>query len=150
MSKKAFDGRLKVYMRSEKAILDIYIRNKLRTLFYTSLAFICILTALVMLDIGVFFTLTTYFTTKNTAFILAGSNLVLFILLICFARRKRYQRELQSLEAIRDVVKEDIEEEVFEVTQGLRQVTDHISSLFSIAGLAPILKKVIQTSKSKS
>lgn len=147
MSKKAFDGRLKVYMRSEKAILDIYIRNKLRALFYTSLAFICILTALVMLDIGVFFTLTAYFATKTTAFILAGSNLVLFILLICFARRRRYQRELQSLEAIRDVVKDDIKEEVLEMTQGVRQATDHISSLFSIAGLVPILKKIIQTKR---
>ena len=71
-----FDSKLHLYIRSERAMLDIFVRDKLRQLFFISIGFIALLTALIMFDIAIFFTLTTYFSTKITAF--SGFNFPIF------------------------------------------------------------------------
>jgi hypothetical protein len=66
-----FDKKLNLYLRSERAMLDIFVRDKLRQLFFVSLGLIALCTALIMFDIAMFVTLQHYFTANITAFILA-------------------------------------------------------------------------------
>lgn len=157
MRDKHFDKRLGLYIRSERALLDITIRNKLRQLFYLTIGFIVLLTALIMLDIGVFFSLKTHYPIHVTAFILAGSNLAIFILLLIFAKRKRYQRERVMLEEIRDYAKAEVQDELkdtahdfMEASYSVKQFTHQISSIFSgevlgLASLIPIIKKILHS-----
>jgi hypothetical protein len=151
-----FDNKLNLYLRSERAMLDIFVRNKLRQLFFVSLGFVALLTALIMLDIALFFTLKTYFETNITAFILAGSNALLFLIFILFAQQKKHQQEAKALRDIRDFAREQVAQDVKIATddvvkmgKSVKHVAHDISSIFSgeafgLAGLVPIIQSILK------
>ena len=101
-----FEKKLGLYLRSERAMLDVFVRNQVRRLFFVSLGLIALFTALMMFDIAMFFTLQHYFPTNITAFILAGSHIVLCLIFILCAKHKKHQREVEALRDIRDFAKE--------------------------------------------
>jgi len=154
-----FDNKLNLYLRSERAMLDIFVRNKLRQLFFVSLGFVALLTALIMFDIAIFFTLQSYFTTNITAFILAGSNILLFLIFLLFASRKKHQREVEALRDIRDFAKEQVgqdvkiaTDEVVSMGKSVKHVAHDVSSIFSgeafgLAGLIPIIQSILKPKK---
>lgn len=151
-----FENKLNLYLRSERAMLDIFMRNKLRQLFFVSLGFIALLTALIMLDIAIFFTLKNYFQTNITAFILAGGHAFLFLIFIVFAQHKKHQQETKALRDIRDFAKEQVTqdlkiatEEVVHMGKSVKHVAHDISSVFSgeafgLAGLIPIIQSILK------
>jgi len=151
-----FENKLNLYLRSERAMLDIFVRNKLRQLFFVSLGFIALLTALIMLDIALFFTLKTYFETNITAFILAGGNLLLFLIFLLFAKHKKHQQEAKALRDIRDFAKDQVAQDVKIATddvvnmgKSVKHVAHDISSIFSgeafgLAGLVPIIQSILK------
>lgn len=154
-----FENKLNLYLRSERAMLDIFIRNKLRQLFFISLSFVALLTALIMFDIAIFFTLQNYFATNITAFILAGSNALLFLIFILFAIQKQHQHEIKALRDIRDFAKEQVgqdvkiaADEVVHMGKSVQHVAHDVSSIlrgeaFGLAGLIPIIQSILKTKK---
>jgi len=151
-----FDSKLNLYLRSERAMLDIFVRNKLHQFFFISLGFVALLTALIMFDIAIFFTLKNYFSTPITAFILAGSNTLLCLIFLLFSKHKKHQREVDALRDIRDFAKEQVSSDVKIATnemvhmgKSVKHITHDISSIFSgeafgLAGLIPILRTILK------
>lgn len=151
-----FESKLNLYLRSERAMLNIFVRNKLRQLFFMSLGFVALLTALIMLDIAIFFTLKNYFSTHITAFILAGSHALLFLIFLLFAKHKKHQHEADALRDIRDFAKDQVSHdvklatsEVVKMGNSVKHVTHDISSIFSgeafgLAGLIPIIRSILK------
>nr|MCH9756694.1 hypothetical protein [Gammaproteobacteria bacterium] len=123
-----------------------------------SIGLVALLTALIMLDIAVFFTLKTYFLTKITAFILAGANGLLFLIFILFSKRNKHQKEVEALKDIRNFAKEEVtkdlkvvKDEVVEIGHSVGHVVHDVSSVLSgeAFGLARILPILHQFLKSK-
>jgi|GEM_PF-1636968 len=154
-----FDNKLSVYLRSERAMLHIFVRNKLRQLLFVSLSFIALLTALILFDLAVFFTLQTHFPTNITAFILASSHAFLFFILLMFAKQKKHQQEVEALRDIRDFAREQVSrdvktasDEVIHMGTSVKQVIHHVSSffngeIFSLTNLVPILHSLLKNNK---
>jgi hypothetical protein len=152
-----FESKLHLYLRSERAMLDVFIRDKSRQLSFVFMGFIALLTALVMFDIAVFFTLMAYFTIKITAFILAGANTVLFLMLICFSKRKKHQKEVEALQDIRDFSKDEVtkdlkiaKDEVVEISHSVGGVVRDVSSIFNgeLLGLTRLITMIRDLIKS--
>lgn len=152
-----FDEKLSLYLRSERAMLDIFFRNTLRQIFFMILGFIALLTALIMLDIALFFTLQNYFKTHLTAFILSGSHVFLFFIFYLLAKHKKHQQETKALRDIRDFAKDHVThdlkiatDEVVHVGKSVKRMTHDISSIFSseafgLVGLIPLIQRIIKS-----
>ena len=153
-----FESKLNVYIRSERAMLDIFVRDKLRQLFFIAIGVIALFTTLILFDIAIFFTLTTYFSTKITAFILADANAILFLMSILFSKRKKHRKEVEALKEIRDFAKEEVlkdvkvvTDEVVEVGQSVGHAVHGASSIFSgeVFSLASLLATINSLLKNK-
>ena len=157
-----FESKLNVYIRSERAMLDIFVRDKLRQLFFTAVGVIALFTALVLFDMGMFFTLTDYFSIKITAFILAGANAILFLMFLLFSKRKKHRKEVEALKEIRDFAKEEVlkdvkvvTDEVVEVGQSVGHVVHGASSIFrgevfSLVSLFSTINNLLKNNKKSS
>lgn len=151
-----FDDKLNLYLRSERAMLDIFIRHQVRQLCFMSLGFIALLTALIMFDIALFFTLQHYFPTHITAFILAGSHVVLCLILILCAKHKKHQREIEALRDIRDFAKAQVHHDIklaaddmVHMGKSVKHIAHDVSSIFSgeafgLTGLIPIIQNILK------
>ncbi|MDF1677135.1 MAG: hypothetical protein P1U32_00365 [Legionellaceae bacterium] len=133
-----FDRKLSLYMRSERAMLAVWLRRKARQLFWVLIALVACLTALILVDIGAFLTLSTYYSSKMSAFMLAGFNGVLCLVCIAFASRKGHKAEEAALKDIRDVAKDElgkdlkvVTDEVVEVGQSVGNAVHGVSTFFN-------------------
>jgi hypothetical protein len=152
-----FDSKLHVYIRSERALFDIFLRDKVRQLYCMAIGFIALLTALIMLNIGVFFALNAIFSTIKTAFILAGINGFLFLMSLLFSKIKRHQKEVEALKDIRDFAEEALKKdlkvvknEAVEIGQSVGHVVRDVSSIvsgeaFGLANLLPIIRHILKS-----
>jgi len=151
-----FDKKLNLYLRSERAMLDIFVRDQLRQLFFVSLGLIALFTALIMFDIAIFVTLQHYFTANITAFILAGIHVGLCLIFILCAKHKKNQRDIEALRDIRDFAKEQVcqdikiaTDDVIHMGKSVKNITHDVSSIFSgeafgLAGLIPIIQRILK------
>jgi hypothetical protein len=141
-----FEHKLQIYLRSERAMLDIFVRNTLRQTLGVFLGFIALLAVLIFSDIGVFVILSLYWPVQITAFILAGVHGVLFLVCIVCFRHRKHQKEVQALEDIRDYARDEVVKEL----KGIRRIVHGATSFFSGEGLAQLLSTVHMLLKSKS
>ncbi|MDF1827117.1 MAG: hypothetical protein P1U39_02440 [Legionellaceae bacterium] len=151
-----FEKKLSLYLRSERAMLDVFVRDQLRQLVFGSLGLIAFLTAFILLDIALFFTLQQYFPTHMTAFILAGSHVVLGLICVVFAKKKKHQQEVEALRDIRDFAKAEVShdiklaaDDVIHMGKSVKTFTNDVSSIFSgeafgLAGLIPIIQSILK------
>ncbi len=151
-----FESKLHVYIRSERALFDIFLRDKARQLFCIAIGFIALLTALVMLNISFFYALNTIFPVTITAFILAVINVFLFLISLLFSKRKRHKKEVEALKDIRDFAEEALKKdlkvvknEAVEIGQSVGHVVRDVSSIvrgeaFGLANLLPIIRHILK------
>ena len=104
-----------------------------------------------MLDVGVFIRLNQYFSTKETAYILAFTNLMLCIIALMFANKRQHRKEMGALAEIRDYTRiemtnelESTKKDMLEMDNFLKHVMQDISSVFSLSSLVPLLKKMLK------
>ncbi|MDF1645468.1 MAG: hypothetical protein P1U61_00595 [Legionellaceae bacterium] len=154
--KNEFDSKLNLYLRSERVMLDIFVRDKLRQLFWVSMGLVALLTALIMLDIALFFTLSPYFSIKVTAFILTGFHVFLCLLFILRSKRSKHRKEVEALRDIRDFAKDEVtkdlkvaKDEVLEVGHSVGEAVHQASSVFNgeilnLAHLLPIIRHFLK------
>ena len=155
---KNFESKLNVYIRSERAMLDIFMRDKLRQLLLVVIGVIALFTALIMLDLSLFFTLKSHFSTEMTAFILGDANILVFVVSLLFSKRKKHRKEVEALKEIRDFAKEEVlkdvkvaTDEVVEVGQSVGHVVQGASSIFNgeVFSLASLLATINTLLKNK-
>jgi len=151
-----FDKKLSLYLRSERAMLDVFLLDQLRQLFFISLGLIALLTALIMFDIALFFTLQPYYSTSITAFILAGGHALFGLICIILAKKKKHQHDVEALRDIRDFAKAEVShdiklatDDVVHMGKSVKHIAHDVSSIFSgeafgLAGLIPIIQSILK------
>ncbi len=147
-----FETKLRVYLKSERAMLDVLVQNKLRQCFLIGIGLITLLTALVMLDIALFFKLAAYLSISNTALVLAGANALLFLVFLLCAKIRKHRKEVEALREIRDFAKEEVAKDLKEVGQSAHQAVHSVSSIFtgeafSLASVLAAVHHLLQDKK---
>lgn|SRR3990167_5579403 len=146
-----FDDKLSLYLRSEKILLKLTLREKARQLSYYILAILTFLVALISLNIGLFYCLQNYLNPAQCAFSLASFNLIVSIVMVLIATKKKANPEMAELSEIRDFAKEnvikDLQKSKNEIVDASKNIKDIVSGkIFNIQSIIPILQKILNIS----
>jgi hypothetical protein len=151
-----FDAKLNLYMRAERAMLTLTLREKVRQMVYITCALLALLTTLILLNIGAFYTLLTYLSPQLSAFTLAGLNLLLILIMLMLASKKKNTAEVEALSDIRDFAKTQVMTElqastqnIVDMSQSIKHVADDVNAVlsgeaFGLQGLISMLHRVVK------
>ncbi len=134
----------RLYWRTERALLETLLEDKLRQLFLSLLGLMFLFAVFTLLNIAGFFWLTGFLTHVTAAFSLAFLNGALFLLFVLLAKRKRHQKEVQALQSIRDIAKEEIIADISAKQTDLFGV-GHIMA--QISQLLPVIKQLLKQTR---
>jgi hypothetical protein len=148
--KDAFSRQLSLYLRSERTLLNLFLRDKSRQLFFVFAGLGFLLIAVLLCDIGCFFVLKQHVSVPMTAFILAGAHGLFFLICLWFARRKKQSREAQALQTIRDFAKDEVLNDVAMVKDEALDMSRTAKSIlkgecFQFVRFIPILKDLLKS-----
>jgi len=143
-----FNAKMKLLIKSEKALLALEMRKKTKQTVWIALAMIAVLVALIMLNVTVFLYLETKYTNLESAFIQTVLNIVLAALFFMVASRQNRGAEAESIEEIRDFAWSQISTDIDEVKQHIGEFSSSIkkvkNSVDSFTSADPFgVKKVI-------
>ena len=116
-----FNAKIKLLIKSEKALLGLEMKKKSRQTIWIALALLAVLTGLTMLNVTVYLYLSSNFSNLESAAILSGLNLMTAGLFFFIASRQDRGAEAQSIEDIRDFAWDQVSTDIDEVKQ---QVSD--------------------------
>lgn len=154
-----FNAKMKLLIKSEKALLSLEMRKKSRQTVWIALALLAVLVSLIMLNVTVFLYLETSHSNLESAAILTGLNVLVAILFFIIASRQGRGAEAESIEDIRDFawgqVSTDIDEvkqHVSEFTSSVKKVKSNVESFassdpFGIKKVMPIITTLIDLNK---
>ena len=124
-----FNAKMKLLIKSEKALLNLEMKKKGRQTLWTTLALLAILVTLIMLNITIYLYLDSTHTPFEAAATLTGLNLSVAILFFAIASRQDRGAEATSIEDIRDFAWEQVSTDIDEVKQN---VTDFKNSVVKV------------------
>jgi hypothetical protein len=155
-----FDAKLNLYVRAERAMLTLTLREKKRQMVYITCALLALLTTLILLNIGAFYTLLTYLSPQLSAFALAGLNLLIILIMLILAGKKKNTAEIEALSDIRDFAKTEVITElqvstqnIVDMSQSIKHVADDVNAvlsgeMFGLQGLISMLHHIVKSKKS--
>ena len=143
-----FNAKMKLLIKSEKALLALEMRKRSRQTVFIALAMVAVLVALIMLNVTVFLFLETNYTNLESALIQTVLNIVLAALFFIVASRQNRGAEAESIEEIRDFAWNQVSTELDEVKQHIGEFSSSIkkvkNTVDSFASTDPFgVKKVI-------
>lgn len=154
-----FNAKMKLLIKSEKALLSLEMRKKSRQTVWIALALVAVLVSLVMINVTVYLYLETRFTNLESAAILTGLNLAVSGLFFLIASRQDRGVEAQSIEDIRDFAWEQVSTDIDEVKQHVtdfkesvvkvKKGVDSFTSGGPINKVMPIITALIELNKKK-
>ena len=156
-----FNAKMKLLIKSEKAILALEIRKKSRQIVFIALAMVAVLVALIMLNITVFLFLETKYTNLESAAIQTLLNIVFAALFFLVASRQTKGAEAESIEDIRDFAWSQISTDIDEVKQhvsefstSVKKVKSTVNSFtsadpFGVKEIIPIVSALAELHKRK-
>ena len=124
-----FNAKMKLLIKSEKALLSLEMRKKSRQTVWIALALVAVLVSLVMINVTVYLYLKTSYTDLGSAAILAVLNLAVSGLFFLIASRQDRGPEAKSIEDIRDFAWDQVNTDIDEVKQ---HVTDFKQSVVKV------------------
>ncbi|SFZ98204.1 hypothetical protein MNB_SV-5-1105 [hydrothermal vent metagenome] len=124
-----FNAKMKLLIKSEKALLALEMRKKSRQTIWIAMALVAVLVSLVMVNVTVFLYLETKYDNLEAAGILTVLNLALSGLFFLIASRQNRGAEAESIEDIRDFAWEQVSADIDEVKQ---HVTDFKQSVVKV------------------
>ena len=124
-----FNAKMKLLIKSEKALLSLEMKKKGRQTLWTTLALLAVLVTLLMLNITVYLYLSTTHTPLESAATLTGLNLVVAILFFVIASKQDRGAEAASIEDIRDFAWDQVSTDIDEVKQ---HATDFKNSVVKV------------------
>ena len=153
----SIDHKLKLYIRSEKALLKLELRKKSRQVILLLLATVAFLMTLLMLNVTAFFYLQTQMGSEMAALTLGGMNAVLTLILLLVALSKSSSAEEEALQEIRDYALEEVTEEINGVKADLLEVKQSIEGVITrfkreflaLKGLINIAQLVLEKKSEK-
>ena len=156
-----FNAKIKLLIKSEKALLSLEMRKKSRQTVWIALALVAVLVTLVMINITVYLYLSVTHSHLESAAILTGINLAVAILFFIIASRQDRGAEAASIEDIRDFAWDQVSTDLDEVKQHAADLKNSVVKVkrtvdsfttgdaFGIKKVLPIITTLIDLNKRK-
>jgi len=124
-----FNAKIKLLIKSEKALLSLEMKKKSRQTVWIALGLVAVLVTLVMSNITAFLYLLATHTQLESATILTGINIAVAVIFFVLASRQTVGAEASSIEDIRDFAWEQVSTDIDEVKQ---HATDFKNSVVKV------------------
>ena len=156
-----FNAKMKLLIKSEKAMLNYEMRKKGRQTFWIALALVAVLVGLILLNITLFLYLDQTYTRLQSSAILTGLSLVFAAIFFFVSSRQENTAEAQAIEEIRnfawDQVSTDLEgvkQNVSDFKDSVVRVKKSVDSLtsgtaFGLNKVMPIISTLIELNRKK-
>ena len=156
-----FNVKLKLLIKSEKALLSLEMKKKSRQTLFIALALLAVLLGLVMLNVTIYLYLSATYSNVVSAAILTGINLTIAGLFFIIAMRQERGAEAASIEDIRDFAWEQVNTDLNEVKENVTELKNSIvqakhtvdsftsGDAFGIKKFLPIVTTLIELAKKK-
>ena len=156
-----FNAKMKLLIKSEKALLSLEIQKRSRQTLWMALALVAALVSLVMLNVTIYLYLSTQFSNLQSAGILTSINIVIAIVFALIASRQSRGVQAESIEDIRDFAWEQISTDIDEVKQNITEFKDSVvkvkhnvdsfttGDIFGIKKFLPIVSTLIDLSRKR-
>ncbi len=156
-----FNAKMKLLIKSEKALLALEMRKKSRQTVWVALALLAVLVGLIMLNVTVYLLLSEHYSNLVSAAILSGLNILVAALFLLVASRQDRGAEAQSIEDIRDFAWEQISTDIDEVKQNVADFKQSVSNVkstvdnftsgdaFGLKKIMPVITTLIELNKKK-
>ncbi len=148
--------KLRILWRAEMTLFKAEAQRRTDRSAWLAICLICILVAIVFVNVGLFYWLTDADGDSTAAFILAAGNLGLAILPFLMSRRIKPGPEEEMVVEIRDMAMEQITKDVDDAAQTVTEFSNSVNQLKSgitsfssrgIAGMGPVLTMAIDMLK---
>ncbi len=152
-------NKLKLLLRSEKALLKLEMRRRGRQTVLAAIGIIAVFAALAALNLSAYLYLSTMMSAPPAALALAGANILLALLFFFIASKQQNGPEAEAITEIRDFALAQLGEDVDEFKQnaaelknGIRKVSNGVSGLFNrefmaLGSLMPIVQLFMESRK---
>ncbi len=156
-----FHAKMKLLVKSEKALLSLEMRKKSRQTLWVALALLAVLLGLLMLNVTIYLYLSSMFSMFISAAILSGLNMFIAGIFFFIASRQDRGSEAQAIEDIRDFAWEQVSSDIDEVKQNVSEFKHSVTKLkhnidsftsgeaFGLKKILPIIATLIELSKKK-
>ncbi len=156
-----FNAKMKLLIKSEKALLSLEMRKRSRQTIWIALALLAVLTGLLMINVTVFLYLESKFSNLESAAIITGLNLLFAAIFFFIASRQDRGAEAQAIEDIRDFAWEQISTDIDEVKQNMTDFKNSVvkvkssvdsftsGNAFGLKKIMPIITTLIDLNKRK-
>ena len=151
--------KLKLLVKSEKALLGLQMRTKSRQTFWIALALLAVLVTLILLNVTVYLYLAQTRTPLASVGILTGINLAIAALFFFISTRQENIAEAKAIEEIRDFAWEQVSSDIDEMKQGVgdfkesvvkvKKSVDSLTSgtAFGLNKVMPVITTLIELNK---
>jgi hypothetical protein len=161
MMNDEFNAKIKLLVKSEKAMMRLEMNKKSRQTVLVAVALLAVLITLVMLNVTIFLYLDTLFTAPVSAAILTGGNFFFAVIFFVIASRQQLGKEAESIQEIRDFAWsqlstdiDGVKAEVQAFAQSAQRVKSSVDSVvsgdfFGLKGVMPILQTLLEMRRKK-
>ena len=156
-----FNAKIKLLIKSEKAILSLEMKKKSRQTVWVALGLVAVLVTLVMINITAYLYLSSTRTPLEAASIQTAVNIVLAVLFFILASKQTLGAEATAIEDIRDFAWDQVSSDIDEVKQHANDFKDSVVKVkrtvdgfttgdaFGIKKVLPIITTLIDLNKRK-
>jgi flagellar basal body-associated protein FliL len=156
-----FNAKIKLLIKSEKALLSLEMKKKSKQTLWVALGLVAVLVALVMVNITAYLYLAETHTPLEAAAILTGLNIVVAVVFFMLASRQTVGAEAAAIEDIRDFAWEQVSTDINEVKQNVTEFKDSVVKVkktvdgfttgdaFGMKKILPIITTLIDLNKRK-
>ena len=156
-----FNAKIKLLIKSEKALLSLEMKKKSRQTLWIALALVAVLVTLVMVNITAYLYLSSTHTNLEAATILTGLNIAVAVIFFVLASRQTVGTEASSIEDIRDFAWEQVSTDIDEVKQNVTEFKNSVVKVkktvdgfttgdaFGIKKVLPIITTLIDLNKKR-
>jgi len=156
-----FNAKMKLLIKSEKAMLRLEMRKKSRQTFWIALALLAVLVTLVLLNITVYLYLARTYTPLVSVAVLAGINFAVALFFLFVSTRQENAAEAKAIEDIRDFAWEQLSSDIDDVKQGVsdfkesaikvKKSVDSFTSgtAFGLSKVMPVITTLIELNRKK-
>ena len=142
---------LTVFWRSERLLAEYQLKQSSQKIQLNALAGLVGLFGLVMLSLAVFFALVPYWGHALAALVVSGTDLLLAMVLILYARSLHPPAEVEMVREVRNMALNDIEEEialveseVVALKDGIQRLLDDPVDMLMPGAIGPLLGAVVR------
>jgi len=156
-----FNAKIKLLIKSEKALLSLEMKKKSRQTVWIALGLVAVLVTLVMINITAYLYLSSTRTPLEAAAIQTAVNIALAVLFFILASRQTLGAEAASIEDIRDFAWDQVSTDIEEVKQNVAEFKNSVVKVkktvdgfttgdaFGIKKVLPIITTLIDLNKRK-